>query len=97
MISCSAKKVGSGPDVYLRHYALACHRANEAVSGALEPLYRLHASRLKLLLLPNADLRCIARYCFNKSTIKLVLTLLQVLLLISLRRANFESYLSALI
>ena len=64
--------MGARPDVYLRHYALACHRANEAVSGALEPLYRLHASRLKLLLEPGADLRNIARYCFSKATLKQV-------------------------
>ena len=68
MFNYRAKKAGAGPAVYLRHCALACHRANEAVGGALEPLYRLHASRLKLLSQPEPDLRVISRYCFSKST-----------------------------
>lgn len=72
--ACRVKKAGAGAEVYLRHYALACHRANEAVGGALEPLYRLHASRLKLLLLPVPDLKAISRYCFFKSTAAKVLS-----------------------
>ena len=73
MVARSARKAGAPPSEYLRQFALACHRANAAVSGALEPLYRLHASRLKLLMGPDPDLPLIARYCFNKSTAKQVL------------------------
>ena len=118
-----ARKAGAPPAEYLRHFALACHRADAAVSGnfcfhnnkiedkccwqqfstskksafsfqqkrttsafslanecsqnnvvgALEPLYRLHASRLKLLMGPDPELPVIARHCFLASTAKQVL------------------------
>ena len=69
-----ARKAGAPAEEYLGHFAMACHRARAAVSGALEPLYRLHASRLKLLMAPDPDLPLIARHCFLKSTAKQVLT-----------------------
>jgi hypothetical protein len=72
----SARKAGAPPEEFLGHFAMACHRAKAAVSGALEPLYRLHASRLKLLMGPDPDLPVIARYCFLKSTAKQVSFLL---------------------
>ena len=68
----SARKAGAPPEEYLSHFALACHRAKAAVSGALEPLYRLHASRLRLMMGPDPDLPVIARFCFLKSTAKQV-------------------------
>ena len=58
--------------MYLRHYARACARAGPAVGGALEPLYRLHAARLELLLAPEPDVRSVAMYCFQKTTTKQV-------------------------
>jgi len=36
-------------------------------------MYRLHASRLKLLMGPDPDLPVIARHCFLSSTAKQVL------------------------
>lgn len=46
----SKAKLGAPAGVVLRHYARACWLASTLLGGRVEPLYRLHASRLKLLL-----------------------------------------------
>lgn len=45
----------------LRRYARACHLASAHAGGLLEPLYRLHASRLKALREPRPPLADLAR------------------------------------
>ena len=40
----------------MRRYARACHLASVHAGGLLEPLYRLHATRLKVLRTPDAPL-----------------------------------------
>ena len=42
-------KLGAPPGVYLQRFARACCYATVLMGGRAEPLYRLHASRLKLL------------------------------------------------
>lgn len=42
-------------------YARACHLASVHAGGLLEPLYRLHATRLKALRMPGAPLVDLAR------------------------------------
>ena len=58
---------GAPVEEYLPEFARACRCAARHTDGALEPLYRLHATRLKLLLksCPPALplLRQLARYC----------------------------------
>lgn len=44
-----AKKQGRPPEEYLRRFASAAHLAAAHAGGLLEPLYSLHAARLKLL------------------------------------------------
>lgn len=43
-------KLGSRPEEYLQLLAQSCYLAALHANGLLEPIYRLHASRLKLLL-----------------------------------------------
>ncbi|KAK9841857.1 hypothetical protein WJX81_007591 [Elliptochloris bilobata] len=58
-------RTGAPLGAVLRRYAHACHLAAAHAGGMLEPLYRLHASRLKALRSEAAPLADLARYCFT--------------------------------
>mmetsp|Transcript_16588 Transcript_16588/g.46306 ORF Transcript_16588/g.46306 Transcript_16588/m.46306 type:complete len:1287 (-) Transcript_16588:221-4081(-) len=66
-----AAKLGEPPERYLRLMAQSCHLATVHSGGILEPLYRLHASRMKLLLQEPCSpswLAAAASFCFLPST-----------------------------
>ena len=63
-----AAKLGYAPANVLHLMAQACHKADTHEGGLTEPLYRLHATRLKLLLGPNPPLGAIAGYPFLPET-----------------------------
>lgn len=48
-LGCRAKKTGKPPADFLRFFARSSHLASLHAGGLLEPLYALHAARLKLL------------------------------------------------
>lgn len=58
----AAAEAGAAPAQVLRAYARASHLASAHAGGLLEPLYRLHASRLKALRGPAAPLADLARW-----------------------------------
>lgn len=68
------RKAGASPPIVLRHMARACHLATRFHGGRVEPLYRLHATRLKYLEGPKSldgprddlgVLSAVARHCFS--------------------------------
>ncbi|CAL8466575.1 g6111 [Coccomyxa elongata] len=62
-------KAGCTPEQYLPDLARACALAAVHAGGLVEPIYRLHGTRLKLLHQPHsltpAALLLLARYCFD--------------------------------
>uniref|UniRef100_A0A061REY4 Calcineurin-binding protein cabin-1 n=2 Tax=Tetraselmis sp. GSL018 TaxID=582737 RepID=A0A061REY4_9CHLO len=66
-------KLGAPPSSYLPQMARACHLAKVHSGGLLEPIYRLHASRLKLITENAVDadaLKACARHCFLAESIE---------------------------
>ena len=69
-------KLGEPPSDYLHLMAEGCHLACLQNDGLIEPLYRLHASRLKLIIqkcpVPDGDLEpcwtAATRHCFLPAT-----------------------------
>ena len=49
----------------LHGFALACRHAKLYAGGLLEPLYRLHATRLKMLLSGDVPLPLLCRHLFQ--------------------------------
>lgn len=68
------RRLGRPADEYLPHLALACHISTQQHKGLIEPMYTLHAARLKMLMAeaPSAQeecvgkLRLVGRYCFSR-------------------------------
>lgn len=64
-----AAKMGAPAHVVLHHMADSCRLALSHKGGQTEPLYRLHATRLKLLLAPGVPpLDAIAAFPFLPET-----------------------------
>ncbi|KAK9841424.1 hypothetical protein WJX74_005538 [Apatococcus lobatus] len=58
-------KLGAPPEQVLHSFALACRNAKLYAGGQLEPLYRLHATRLKMLLSGVVPVSLLHRHCFQ--------------------------------
>eukprot|EP00873_Tetraselmis_striata_P018310 jgi/Tetstr1/438574/TSEL_027125.t1 len=65
-------KFGAKPDEYLHLMARGCRMATVYSGGLLEPLYRLHASRLKLILQDGGDWAAARAHCFLPETTEAV-------------------------
>lgn len=63
-----AAKMGTAALHVLHLMAQACHMANKYKAGQTEPLYRLHASRLKLLSSGSTPAHVIAAHPFLPET-----------------------------
>lgn len=59
------RKDGASDARAMWHLAKACCLARLHAGGQIEPVYQLHALRLKLLQQPNPDLTLLSRYSFN--------------------------------
>ena len=67
-----AAKMGASSNEVLHLLARACHDAAKHRGGLTEPLYRLHATRLKLLLAPDPPLDVIAAHPFLPETLEML-------------------------